>query len=123
MIAASATNSRSQTGSVAESACASVGAVWRKCGHGRGPGLHLRLIADEVNLLVNFHIWTILYVPSPVRDRLLGGGPGLAWGNVLVTVETIAPTSLSHLGVGFAYLMPAEFLWSVHELGYGFVTL
>jgi len=75
--------------------------------------LHLRFIADEINLHVNVHIWTTLRhrVPSPDYNRLLDGGSSLAWGDVIHVVDGVEePTSLHNFGMSIAYLLPAEFL-------------
>jgi len=56
-------------------------------------------------------------VPSPDCNRLLGDGSSLAWGDVE------EPKSLHNLGVNIAYILPTEFLRSVHELGYDVVVL
>ena len=76
-----------------------------------GERLHLRLTADEINLYVNLRIWTTLRhrVPFLGYSRLLGG------------VEE--PTSLHNFGMSIAYLLPAELVQFVHELGYDIVAL
>lgn len=88
--------------------------------------MHLRLIADKINLFINTHVWTTLRnrIPPPERDGLLGGGSSPARGDVLrITGEMENPKSLHNFGVSVAHLLPTEFLRFVHELGYDVVAL
>jgi len=109
----------------AESVCTPVGVIRRKRDHRRG-GSYLRPIADEINLLVNAHIRATLHdhVFSQNCDRLPGGGPSLARGDVLhVIVDTGEPTGLHNFSMRITYLLSAESLRFVHQLGYDIVAL
>lgn len=91
-----------------------------------GGGSYLRLIADEINLLVNTHIWATFHnhAPSLKGDRLPGGGPSLAWGDICrVIVVTWESAGLHNFRMRIAYFLSAELLRFARQLGYDIVAL
>ena len=89
-------------------------------------GLYLRLIANEINLLVNVRIWATLHdrVPSMNASRLLRGGPSLSRGDVLLpNIGAREPESLHNFCVGVTNLLSTEFFRFVRQLGYDVIAL
>ena len=88
--------------------------------------LHLRLITDKIDLLVNVRAWATLHNRAHPTDydRPPGGGSSLTGGEVRLVMGTAhLSTSLHDFGVSITYLRPAQSLRFICQFGYDVVAL